>query len=151
MGTAATGTGSPGHPPIRVGVVEESELVTLGVDGMLRRHADRAALTAPRGYRSLEIDVLLCDPVGRAVDLEGYLDEVCAATTARVLAFTWTTDAATARRAVAAGAHGWLSKTSSSGDLVAAVEAVHRGEQVAATAALLGPPGPSRTGTTRPS
>ncbi|MCW2795296.1 response regulator transcription factor [Nocardioides sp.] len=131
METAGNIIESRAVPPIRVGVVEEPELVMLGVDGMLRRHPDRAALTASADYLSPRVDVLLCDPVGRTVDLEGYLDRVFAATAARVLAFTWTTDEATARRVLAAGAHGWLSKASSSADLVAAVEAVHRGEPVA--------------------
>jgi DNA-binding NarL/FixJ family response regulator len=119
--------------PVRLGVVDESELVVLGVDGMVRRHPHRVHFSDAGSH---DVDVVLCDPVGRALDLEKYLVSVVAETPARVLAFTWASDLTTARRTLAAGAHGWLSKTSSSSDLVAAVEAVHRGEAVAGTESL---------------
>jgi DNA-binding NarL/FixJ family response regulator len=133
MDTTATDHSLRGDRPIRLSVVDESELVMLGVDGMVRRHGDRVRFA---DSERLDVDVLLCDPVGRRVDLERYLVDIVAETTARVLAFTWASDLSTARRALAAGAHGWLSKAASSSDLVAAVEAVHRGEAVFGTEAL---------------
>jgi DNA-binding NarL/FixJ family response regulator len=144
METSTDGAAARGRRPIRVGIVDESELVVLGVGGMLQGHPDRATLNDGPGNGSRLADVVLCDPVNRSVDLERYLRQVLATTTARVLAFTWATDPETARRALAAGAHGWLSKMSSSGDLVDAIEAVHRGETVSESLALDGhDPSPS--------
>jgi DNA-binding NarL/FixJ family response regulator len=135
MSTMETTSDRPreGRRPVRLGVVDESELVMLGVDGMVRRHPHRVHFSHVRSH---DLDVVLCDPVGRDIDLENYLVGVVADTPARVLAFTWASDPTTARRALAAGAHGWLSKASSSSDLVAAIEAVHRGEAVAGTESL---------------
>lgn len=133
METTVDDRGPRGDHPIRLGVVDESELVVLGVDGMVRPHPHRVRF-ARSEHR--DVDVVLCDPVGRAVDVEQYLGDLVEGTSARVLAFTWASDLTTARRTLAAGAHGWLSKTSSSSDLVAAVEAVHRGEAVAGTESL---------------
>jgi DNA-binding NarL/FixJ family response regulator len=134
METTTEGRSTQRAAPIRLGVVDEPELVVLGVDGMVRSHARRLRFA---GTRVDDVDVLLCDPVGRPVALERYLRGVVAETPARVLAFSWATDASTARRALAAGAHGWLPKGCSSGDLVAAVLAVHRGDAVAGTEGLL--------------
>ncbi|WP_435747098.1 response regulator transcription factor [Nocardioides sp. SYSU DS0663] len=111
--------------PVRVGVVDESELVTTGVDGMLQRHPDRAVIHEPAGA-----DVVLCDPAGRPMDIDGYLADVRARAGGKVVVYTWRLDQASVRRAVSAGAHGFVSKAASAEDLIEVVELVHRGERV---------------------
>ena len=67
------------------------------------------------------VDVVLCDPIGRAVQIEEYLGLVAALTLAPVLVFTWSKSPSSVRRSLAAGARGYLSKAVSAADLVAAV------------------------------
>jgi DNA-binding NarL/FixJ family response regulator len=78
----------------------------------------------------VDVDVLLCDPVGRHLQLEDYLGAVAALTPAPVLVFTWSSSPSNVRRSLAAGARGFLSKGTSSANLAAAVEAVRVGETI---------------------
>ena len=126
--------------PLAVGVYDEPELIVSGIDGMLARSGPPVdVVTIARDAGPTEVDVLLCDPVGRAMQIEEYLSVVAALTLAPVLVFTWSSSPSSVRRSLAAGARGFLSKASSSDDLAAAVEAVQRGETVA-PARLAGTP-----------
>lgn len=87
--------------------------------------------TIAPGSDDAVVDVLLCDPVGRTVQLEDYLSTVTALTEAPVLVFTFGTSPSSVRRALAAGASGFVSKSVGADALSAAVSAVHRGETVA--------------------
>ncbi len=111
--------------PVRVGIVDESELVTTGVGCMLAQHSGRATVVEPE-----DADVVLCDPVGRPLDIESYLEDVAARTPARVVVYTWRLDRGSVRRAVSAGARGFVSKAVGSEELVHAIVRVHRGETV---------------------
>jgi two-component system, NarL family, response regulator LiaR len=117
---------------LAVGVYDEPELVVSGVVGMLAQqgHTGDVVLMRP-GSDDPRVDVLLCDPVGRGVQIEDYLTSVTSVTAAPVLVFTWGTSPTSLRRAMSAGARGVLPKTASGADLVAAVQAVHRGETLA--------------------
>jgi two-component system, NarL family, response regulator LiaR len=114
---------------LAVGVYDEPELVVSGVAGMLAHqgHTGDVVLVRP-GTDDSRVDVLLCDPVGRGVQIEDYLATVTSANSALVLVFTWGTSPTSLRRAMSAGARGVLPKTASGADLLAAVQAVHRGE-----------------------
>ena len=125
--------------PIAVGVYDEPELIVCGVDHMLSRsgrRADVVTIAPDAGLEKIEVDVLLCDPVGRAVQIEDYLGEITALTVAPVLVFTWSSSPSSVRRSLATGAFGFVSKGASSETLAAAVEAVRRGETVAPSAGL---------------
>ena len=125
--------------PIAVGVYDEPELIVCGVDHMLSRsgrRADVVTIAPDSGLEEIEVDVLLCDPVGRAVQIEDYLGEITALTVAPVLVFTWSSSPSSVRRSLATGACGFVSKGASSETLAAAVEAVRRGETVAPSAGL---------------
>jgi DNA-binding NarL/FixJ family response regulator len=124
--------GSRGDTPLAVGVYDEPELIVSGVDSMLARSQPRAdVVTIGADADRAEVDVLLCDPVGRTLQIEEYLGTVAALTVAPVLVFTWSSSPSSVRRALAAGARGFLSKGASSDDLAAAVATVARGETVA--------------------
>jgi DNA-binding NarL/FixJ family response regulator len=130
--------------PIAVGVYDEPELIVCGVDHMLARSgppADVVTIAADRGLEDVEVDVLLCDPVGRAVQLEDYLAVIAALTVAPILVFTWSSSPSNVRRSLAAGARGFISKGTSSASLAAAVEAVQRGETVAPAKPATSPAG----------
>ena len=116
---------------IAVGVYDEPELIVSGVNGLLSRCGPPAdVVTIARDAEEAAVDVLLCDPVGRTVQLEEYLSLVVGLTAAPVVVFTWSNSPSSLRRSMAAGARGFVSKRSSGADLVAAVAAVHRGETV---------------------
>jgi DNA-binding NarL/FixJ family response regulator len=123
----------PGNgSPIAVGVYDEPELIVSGVDGLLARSGPRAAVVhIAADTEDVAVDVLLCDPIGRRLELEDYLGVVVGLTRAPVLVYTWSSSRSSARRSLAAGARGFMSKTASGVDLAAAVAALHRGETVA--------------------
>jgi DNA-binding NarL/FixJ family response regulator len=114
-------------------VYDEPELIVSGVDHMLARTGPPAeVLTIPVDAEpeQVAVDVLLCDPVGRHLQIEEYLAAVVALTLAPVLVFTWSSSPSAVRRSMAAGARGFLSKGTSSENLAAAVEAVRVGETI---------------------
>ena len=112
-----------------VGVYDEPELVVRGIEGMLARHLPCAQVVPiPSNAQEAAVDVLVCDPVGRTVPVEEYLQKVATITAAPLFVFTWTHRPSTMRRCVATGARGFLSKTASGGTLAEAVSAVRRGE-----------------------
>lgn len=119
--------------PVRLGVVGETELVTHGLAGMLRPHSGRVSLSVLREPGPTPgLDVVLCDPFdGR--DVAGRLDRIPTLGPAKVLVFTWTDHPQRRRRALEAGADGFLTKHASTRELLAAVEAVLRGDPVPST------------------
>lgn len=125
MSSASDEVSTTSGRPVRVGIVDEPELVTTGVAGMLAQHPDRAVVVDPE-----EAEVVLCDPVGRPLDIEAYLGEVARRTPARIVVYTWRLDRGSVRRAAAAGARGFVSKVVGSEELVRVLELVQRGEQV---------------------
>jgi DNA-binding NarL/FixJ family response regulator len=129
-----------GRSSIAVGVYDEPELIVSGVDHMLARSgppADVVTIAADAEPEQVEVDVLLCDPVGRHVQLEEYLAAVVALTLAPVLVFTWSSSPSNVRRSMASGARGFLSKGTSSEYLAAAVEAVRVGGTIVPPAGLV--------------
>jgi DNA-binding NarL/FixJ family response regulator len=137
MNSSPRGSGSP----LAVGVFDEPELIVSGIDGMLSRSTPIAdVVTIGPDSAGAEVDVLLCDPVGRSMQLEDYLGLVIALTAAPVVVFTWSNSPSSVRRSLAAGARGFVSKSTSSAALADAVAAVHRGETVAPTSRQVGSP-----------
>lgn len=120
--------------PVRLGVLDETELVAHGLAGMLRPHATHVSLRllrSPAGNEVLDtsgLDVVLCDPfAGR--DVEDRLARLPGLAPAKVLVYTWHDHPHRRRRAVDAGADGFLSKDASGAELVAAVQSILRGDQ----------------------
>ena len=127
--------------PLAVGVYDEPELIVSGVQAMLARSGPPADVHAiPVGAGSAEVDVLLCDPHGRAAQIEDYLGVVSALSSAPVLVFTWSSSPWSVRRSLAAGARGFLWKGAGAHDLAAAVTTVAKGDTV--TPARTRPPTP---------
>ncbi len=119
--------------PVRLGVVGETELVAHGLAGMLRPHSGRVSLSVLRDPGPTPgLDVVLCDPFdGR--DVSGGLERIPTLGPAKVLVFTWSDHPQRRQRALEAGADGFLTKSASTRELLAAVEAVLRGDPVPAT------------------
>ncbi|WP_244929119.1 response regulator transcription factor [Nocardioides sp. W7] len=118
--------------PVRLGVLDEPELVATGLAGMLGPHSDRVelALLDDSTTSTDGLDVVLCDPLLRDRGARDHVEQVAGLGTARVLVYTWNTRAPGLSEVIEAGALGIVPKSSTTRELLAAVEAAHRGETV---------------------
>jgi two-component system, NarL family, response regulator LiaR len=121
-----------GAGPIRVAIVNDYELVVAGVAAMLAPHHDRLSIIElDSGLPVIsEVDVILYDTFGQIQGDGVDLEDLVHGTDARVVIFSWNTQPALVRKAITRGASGYLSKGLSSDQIVAGIEAVHRGETV---------------------
>ncbi|MBB3040968.1 response regulator transcription factor [Nocardioides sp. LMS-CY] len=118
--------------PIRVAVVNDYELVVAGIAAMLAPHHDRVnVVELDSGLPVLNsVDVILYDTFA-AIQGDGVdLDLLVHGNDARVVIFSWNLQPELVRRAIERGAAGYLSKGLASEQIVAGLEAVHRGETV---------------------
>ncbi len=114
---------------IRLGVLDEVELVTTGLAGMLHPHRDRvelAVLHTPSTTAGL--DVVLCDPFQQDADARRVVARASSLGPARVLVYTWNTHAPALHQVLEAGAVAVLGKSASTHELLAAVEDAGRGD-----------------------
>ena len=122
------------HRPITVALVDDYDVVLLGVAQMLDQYRDRVVIAEIDTNKPLDdaVDIVLYDSFAQP---ESDHDEI------RVLVenprgrdASWSTPGTSiptwSGRAREQGAHGYLSKTLPARDLVAALEAVHAGEIV---------------------
>lgn len=130
-------TGSRPDRPLRVAVVNDYEIVVNGVARMLAEHPDRAHVVELDNRLPVvsDVDVVLFDAFAFVPDAGVDLADLVNADGAKVAVYTWSTHAEAIERAMALGAHGYLSKALSTDDLIDALEAIHRGETV-----ISGPP-----------
>lgn len=118
--------------PLRVALVNESDLVRLGVTAMMAEHSDRVVVLPNRLHAAAEADLALLDPFTRRHGALGSAQAVRPPGGARVVIYTWETRTGFVERAMLAGAHGYLSKALPAEELVAALEKVHLGERLVA-------------------
>lgn len=118
--------------PLRIAVVNDYELVVLGVASALSAYADRVEVVELDSQVPLlsSVDVLLYDTFGQVQGDVMDLPELGAESSNRVVVFSWNTDPALVDRALRNGADGYLSKALNAGELVERIERVHRGEVV---------------------
>ena len=118
--------------PIRVAVVNDYEIVVAGIAAMLAPHDRRVSVVELDSSLPVvqDVDVILYDTFaaiqGDGVDLE----DLVHGTDARVVIFSWNLQSALVNKALERGASGYLSKGLDAEQIVAAIEAVHRGETV---------------------
>ena len=119
--------------PFTVALIDDYDVVLLGVAQMLYPYRDRVVVAEIDSNRPLDdmVDVVLYDsfaqPESDHDEIRVLVDNPRAR---RVVVYTWNFHpdlVATARRQ---GVHGYLSKTLPARELVAALEAVHSGETV---------------------
>jgi NarL family two-component system response regulator LiaR len=118
--------------PIRVAVVNDYEIVVAGVAAMLAPHHERISVVELDSSLPVisDVDVILYDTFA-AIQGDGVdLDVLVHGSDARVVIFSWNIDAALVRAAIERGASGYLSKGLDAEQVVAGIEAVHRGETI---------------------
>ncbi len=119
---------------LRVRLVNECELVTVGFTQMMSEYADRILVLPPQASRDELADIALVDPFARRHE-----EETTAPTTVirppgttRVAVFSWECRDGFVERAMLGGADGYLGKGLPAVELVAALEKVHAGERIVA-------------------
>jgi len=124
---------SPPHAPITVALVDDYDVVLMGVANMFDRYRDRVVVAEIDANMSLSdsVDIVLYDSFAQP---ESDHDEIRVLVNnpraRRVVVYTWNFHPDLIASAREHGAHGYLSKTLPARELVAALEAVHAGETV---------------------
>ena len=120
-------------------MVDDYDLVVLGVANMLDRYRDRVVISELDSEKPVkdEVDIALYDSFAQA---ESDRDEIRVLVrnprARRVVVYTWNFHPDLISMAVGQGVSGYLSKALSAADLVSALEAVHGGELVVSTSPL---------------
>ncbi len=119
--------------PITVALVDDYDVVVMGVANMFDRYRDRLVVAELDASMSVEdtVDIVLYDSFAQPEsDHEEIATLVANPRANRVVVYTWNFHPDLIASAQQHGAHGYLSKTLPARELVAALEAVHAGETV---------------------
>ncbi len=129
--------------PISIAVVDDYDVVVLGVQRMLEQYPDRIVVAelSTSSTVDVEVDIVLYDAFAQAetdaADLRLFLDNPLAG---RTVVYTWNFHPQLVEEARRVGVHGYLSKALPARDLVGSLERVHAGEVVVSD-----PPGRARS------
>ncbi len=118
---------------ITVALVDDYDVVLMGIANMFDRYRDRVVVAEIDATMPLEdsVDIVLYDSFAQPESDHKEVGELVANPRARrVVVYTWNFHPDLIASAKAHGAHGYLSKTLPARELVAALEAVHAGEEV---------------------
>jgi len=119
--------------PITVALVDDYDVVLLGVAQMLDQYRDRVVIAEIDANKSVddEVDIVLYDsfaqPESDHEEIRVLIENPRAR---RVVVYTWNFHPDLVENARRQGVHGYLSKTLPARDLVAALEEVHAGKIV---------------------
>ena len=128
-------SGMPSLPsrPITVALVDDYDVVVMGVANMFDRYRDRVVVAELDSTMPVDdaVDIVLYDSFAQPEsDHEEIAHLVANPRAHRVVVYTWNFHPDLIASARQHGAHGYLSKTLPARELVAALEAVHAGETV---------------------
>ena len=123
---------SRGNKPITVALVDDYDVVVMGVANMFDQYRDRVVVAELDSNKPVKdaVDIVLYDSFAQPEsDHEEIAVLVANPRARRVVVYTWNfhPDLILSARQ---GAHGYISKTLPARELVAALEAVHAGETV---------------------
>ncbi len=119
--------------PITVALIDDYDVVLLGVAEMIYQYRDRVVIAEIDTNKPLDdaVDIVLYDTFAQPEsDHEEIRVLVENPRARRVVVYTWNFHPDLVKTAREQGAHGYLSKTLPARELVAALEAVHSGEIV---------------------
>ena len=118
---------------ITVALVDDYDVVLMGVAKMFDNYRDRVVIAEIDATMPLEdaVDIVLYDSFAQPESDHHEIGELVANPRARrVVVYTWNFHPDLVASARQHGAHGYLSKTLPARELVAALEAVHAGDEV---------------------
>jgi DNA-binding NarL/FixJ family response regulator len=118
-----------GGKPVRVAIVNDYELVVLGVAALLAPFRDRVAVVELDSSLPVlqDVDVILYDTFGQVQGDGVDLAELVRGGDAKVAIFSWNVQPDLVKRSIAQGASAYLSKGLEGEALVNALEQVHAG------------------------
>lgn len=119
--------------PIRLAIVDDYDVVVIGVAHMFAGYADRVQVVELVANEpvSVAVDIALFDTFAQGEADSSDLDVVLANPLAsKVAVYTWVHDSAVVAEALRKGVCGYLSKTLPALELVEALERIHAGETV---------------------
>ena len=119
--------------PITVALVDDYDVVVMGVANMFDRYRDRLVVAELDASTPVEdtVDIVLYDSFAQPESDHDEIATLVANPRAnRVVVYTWNFHPDLIASAQQHGAHGYLSKTLPARELVAALKAVHAGETV---------------------
>lgn len=119
--------------PITVALVDDYDVVLMGVANMFDRYRDRVVVAEIDSNMGVDdaVDIVLYDSFAQPESNHEEIAVLVANPRARrVVVYTWNFHPDLIASAREHGAHGYLSKTLPARDLVAALEAVHAGQIV---------------------
>ena len=120
--------------PIRLALVDDYEVVLIGVAHMFGEYQDRVEVVAIEIGEPVtaDVDIALLDTFAQSEADGGEVATLVANEhAARVVVYTWSFDQRLIDSALRQGASGYLSKTLPAAELVRALERIHAGEVVA--------------------
>jgi DNA-binding NarL/FixJ family response regulator len=136
---------SHSNGPITVALVDDYDVVLMGVAKMFDQYRDRVVVAELDSNTAVDdvVDIALYDSFAQPEsDHEEIAVLIANPRARRVVVYTWNFHPDLIRSARQQGAHGYISKTLPARELVAALEAVHAGQTVISDA----PPRRSATG-----
>ncbi|MCT7657607.1 response regulator transcription factor [Mycobacterium deserti] len=129
--------GNRPNGPITVALVNDYDVVVIGVANMFDQYRDRVVVAELDANEPVEdtVDIVLYDNFAQPESDHDELAVLVANPRAhRVVVYTWNFHPELVRNAQQQGAHGYLSKTLPARELVAALEDVHAGKTVVSDA-----------------
>ena len=127
----------PSFPPVTVALVDDYDVVVLGVARILERYPEQVRIVEINSDQEVHepVDIVLYDAFAQAEvdsdDLKVILENP---RVGRTVVYTWNFHPDLIRRAQSLGVHGYLSKALPGRELVAALGRVYAGEQVISAA-----------------
>ena len=121
--------------PVRIAIVNDYEIVVVGVAAMLAPYRDRVVVVEIDARLPVwsDVDLVLVDTFGQVAGDGVDLIDLVGLNEPKVVVFSWSASSESVAAALSQGALGYLSKSLTAEELVDALEAVHHGE--AATSA----------------
>ena len=118
--------------PVRVAIVNDYELVVVGVAALLEPFRDRVEVVEVDSNLPVvrDVDVVLYDTFGQVQGKGVDVDSLVDGGRARVVVYSWNLHAELVQESLDAGVAGYLSKGMDAEELVRAIEAVHEGRRV---------------------
>lgn len=118
--------------PIRVAIVNDYELVVVGIAGILSRFPDRVRVVEldTGMVPESDVDLVLYDSFGQPQGAALDISSVKGRTGAKVVVYSWNTQPELVEQSLVAGASGYISKGVSGEELVEQLERIHGGETV---------------------
>ena len=123
--------------PIRIAIVNDYEMVVVGVAAMLAPHHEQVTVVeVDSGVPVVsDVDVILYDTFGQVQGDGVDLEDLVHGTAARVVIFSWNLQPDLVERAIRKGASGYLSKGLTAEEIVDALRDVRQGKIVTPPAA----------------